>query len=380
MLLAIIALNNPEDSGAEPERKEALATAKIMQALAVGLAARSSDRLQPLIICSPNSRMAKAASDAELPFMLYSSNPWSLFKLWQWRRQQSAITILTQSGDSLKLANRLAGMTKKYPASIQLLALLEAPELRKPADLVRTGSCICGSSFIAQNIGERLSIAKNPHIPDLVELAPGISLADYEFPATPWEKGKRFVFGMGDSLMPDSGALLTVRAMSALWQHEDIPPWEVRMFGNGPRFNEILEEAEKLGVLPRLSLLSDQPLPEVTRFCHVWLAPGISSSELPWTLWAGFAAGLPIIASQSELHKQRILEPGSVLPISANNPQEMARSMLELMRNPALRQSLSAYGGTMRPYISLKGMGQRVCDFLAKDLPDEQPKEEQKIN
>ena len=53
---------------------------------------------------------------------------------------------------------------------------------------------------------------------------------------------------MGESLAPRSGAQLVTRAMAAIWQRDDLPPWEVRMLGGGPRFQEVLEAKKADGI------------------------------------------------------------------------------------------------------------------------------------
>ncbi|MDE7370579.1 MAG: glycosyltransferase, partial [Desulfovibrio sp.] len=194
-------------------------------------------------------------------------------------------------------------------------------------------------------------------------LAPGLPLADY--PPAP-ETG-RPVFGMGESLAPHSGALAVVRAMAALWQREDLPPWEVRMFGAGPRFAEILHEAESLGVAGRLAILGEQP-PEVLAQCSAWLAPGTSPEEVPQTLWAGTALGVPLICALSPLHRERLAgaPPHAALRIRESDPQALARAMIAVMRDERLRARLRRAGESLRPGIGLEAMAGRFVAFCGE--------------
>ena len=87
--------------------------------------------------------------------------------------------------------------------------------------------------------------------------------------------GERFIFCMRESLLPRSGATRVTRAMAALWQRTDLPPWEVRLYGGGDRFTEVFEEARALGVTSRLSLLGEQDcdvmktaLSSLTAYCQ----------------------------------------------------------------------------------------------------------------
>ena len=137
----------------------------------------------------------------------------------------------------------------------------------------------------------------------------------------------RFVFGLADALTPRSGAQVVMRAMAAIWQRDDLPPWEVRALGGGPRLAEILDEAENLGVASRLSMLNEQYLPEVLPRCHAWIAPGSSPEELPESLWGGVAAGLPLLCSQSPLHLER-------LSLEACKPHHAALLVKKMTRRP----------------------------------------------
>lgn len=258
-------------------------------------------------------------------------------------------------GPSLRLARRLYKMGPRQQRKLAGIFLLEAPSRDQKALLANAAVCICGSSFIARELGQ-ISVP-------ILQTAPAVDVAAYRT-GRPWETGSRFIFGMGGSLLPHSGALLAVRAMAALWQHEELPPWEVRMFGGGDRFKEVMEEAGKLGVLPRLAILGEQALPEAAGLCHVWLSPGISDTEMPWVLWAGFAARIPVICAESPLHRERLGGQKGAMSISADNPQEMARAMLNTMRDADLRERLVAASAPMLAEIDLPGLGSRFSTLI----------------
>lgn len=319
-------------------------------------------RALPAYGCSPCLICDFQPQGLDIPTLLpVSGSPFSFFRLWRWQRQCAELFVLAIGDRSLKLARFIQRMSRNSRLFAYFPIL--APKILKSGMLRRLSSCFYGSSFIAASLEKSFDRIKDAsRRPALAPAPPGISLVDYQFPSRQWREGERFVFGMAESLLPASGAHLVVRAMSALWQHEDIPAWEIRMFGSGPAFTEIMSEAERLGVLSRLDLLAEQPLAEVSSRCHVWLAPGSSDWELPSTLWAGFAAGLPVVASDSALHKERLLGPDTVIRVSTENPQELARAMLELLRNGQLRARLA--GQDSRAFISLEGMAGRVCELV----------------
>lgn len=214
----------------------------------------------------------------------------------------------------------------------------------------------------------------------LTLIAPGMSLDDFA-PAPPWEQAQpsepiagetaqsreqRFIFALGDAMTPRSGAQLVTRAMAAMWQRDDLPTWEVRALGGGPRYAELLEEAENLGVSSRLCLLNEQSLPEVLRHCHAWIAPGSSPEERPESLWAGVAAFLPTVCSTSPLHRERLRLDGNdpadvALLVEENDPQALAKAMIDIMQDAPLRRRLAESSQPLRDHVGLESFAARAC-------------------
>ena len=159
-----------------------------------------------------------------------------------------------------------------------------------------------------------------------------------EAPAPPEKapsQAARFIFGMSDALAPRSGAIMVMRAMAAIWQRHDLPAWEVRACGGGPRFQEVLEEAENLGVQSRLCLLNEQDLPEMLRPCRAWIAPGSAPDETPETLGAGMAAGMNCLVLKGvTIGEGAIIGAGSVVTrdippfcLAAGSPARVLRRL-----------------------------------------------------
>lgn len=339
------------------EGSEAVRRAEAHHALALGHALGELN-LNPWILCNPASPLSRLP----IPIPRFCIDPdrfWDFFRLWQWQRADPAMLVLALGEQSGRLARRLCKMGPKSQRIMGNIFLLSPPRKEALPLLANSRACICGSSFIAKDLEESKLAAQ------IFTTTPGMDVGAYTI-ASPWQEGQRFVFGMDASLLPQSGALLVVRAMAALWQHDDLPPWEVRMFGGGPRFEEIMEEAEKLGVLPRLAILGDQPATEVAGLCHVWISPGTSDSELPWVLWAGFAARIPVICMRTPLHKERLHNSNAVFSIDSDNPQEMARAMLNTMRDATLREELILAGLPLLPQIDLPALGRRLAAIAAE--------------
>lgn len=349
------------------------------QTLALVRAMRDGGRLAPLLVCLKGSRLHERARALNLPLLAMSGtgNPLALLRLWNRQRRHKKLLIQTVGEEALALGRRVLRMRPSGSALLAHVFFLRppAPERCKSKEMRAARYILCGSKHVQNRIlaaWEQAPDAAAPVVPPIVPadalplLPPGICLEGFD-PPSPFreEEGRHFIFGMGESLAPRSGAQLVARAMAAIWQRDDLPPWEVRMLGGGPRFQEVLEEAAALGVESRLCLLNEQYAPDVLRNCHAWLAPGSSPEEAPDTLWSGFAAGLPVICSRSGLHLERLGGPdqaqNAALAVEENDPQALAKAMIEIMQDAELRHRLAQCGRALAPATGLQHMAGQAC-------------------
>lgn len=329
------------------------------------------DNFEPCLVCRQDSHLFQLAEEQNLPVLALRTgkHPLDRFRLWRWQRKIPHILILLMGGEALDIASRLRNMRNKDTTTLICSFLLKAPNLeRKQARIIANSSLlICGSEAILNKVALDMEKHVRQSWPGSAIVAPGLPCENYVM-ARPWEEipGRNFVFGMTQSLTRDSGALLIIRAMAAMWQKEELPPFEVRMFGSGPRFDEILEEAKTLGVISRLSILSEQNLSKLACLCDAWLAPGVAEEELPETLGAGFAAGLPVICSQSPLHMERLEgnAPRTAIRVEEDNPQKMARAMIAVMSDAKLRERLVEEGKGELERLDLSRMSREMIAIL----------------
>lgn len=349
--------------------------ASVDQTLALAKFLQDGSHFEPCLICREGSYLAKEAGRLSLPHLCLRTgrNMTDRFRLWRWQRQSPAMLVLSLGLPAMRVGGLLHRMRKKNSTVLVCAFLLQPPAVtRKDVKILsRASLLICGSEYIVERLA--LDMEKNVGLswPGSVVIAPGIECQSY-VKAAPWQEkdGKNFVFGIAESMTPRSGAILIIRAMSALWQKEDLPPFEVRMFGAGSRFDEVLEEASNLGVKSRLSILSEQELSRVAGSCNAWIAPGSGHVEMPATLWAGFAARLPVICGQSQLHMERLegSQPFTAIKVELNDPQKMARAMISVMSDSKLRAMLIRNGESMLDQASLNRMSREVIEVLESIL------------
>lgn len=379
MRLALIASDGFENSDAREKEfsleesllANAWENASIEQTLALAKFLRDGTHFEFCLICKEGSRLAKEAERLALPHLCLRTGRKlrDRFKLWRWQRQSQDLLILSLGSQAVTIGGILHKMRNKNYTPLVCAFLLQPPELaRKEIKILsRANLLICGSEYIVDRLALGMEKYAKLSWPGSAVIAPGIECQSY-VKAKPWQEkeGRNFVFGMAESLTPKSGAILIIRAMAALWQKEDLPPFEVRMFGAGSRFGEVLEEASNLGVKSRLSILSEQDLAKVCASCNAWIAPGSAPVEMPATLWAGFAAHLPVICGQSQLHMERLEEskPFAAIKVELNNPQKMARAMISVMSEAKQRDKLIREGESMIEKASLSRMSREVIEVL----------------
>ncbi|MDE5832431.1 MAG: glycosyltransferase family 4 protein [Desulfovibrio sp.] len=330
---------------------------------------REEERLEPVLVCPAGSILEDTAKEAFIP-SLPAARPGDLLrtlKLWQWQRRTGRMGVLVVGEAALSAARLLMKLRGKRDTFLSFAFFRRAPanEIRDVRFLGRGNLFFCGTRAIAGEIEKMTgSEAACRAIP------PGLDIALYRI-ARPqgnaaFDENRNFAFGMAGSLSPQSGALLVIRAMAAIWQKRGLPPWEVRMFGGGPRYEEILREAGNLGVSARLSLLDEQDLPDVCGLCDAWLAPGFSPDEGPEILWSGVAAGLPLICSRTPLHEERLPADAAVLKTGEDDPQKLASAMIAVLESGNLRREMVAGMEKWREYISADRMAREVCEDLMK--------------
>ncbi len=356
MRCLLLALENTEASLLERrmEARMALNIARVM---------RDGGRMAPFVVCSKGGFLDAALREQKIPGMALgrggAAEVLAALRLRWHCRHWRGVLIQTFGQASVSLGTAVRRLRPKETTLLAHAFLMAPPSRtllqgRWRRNLAAADCIFCGSGHVRERLAEHSLDGPTPQGPGerrLIPLPPAVDSESASLlrnvPAVA-EEGRRFIFCMRESLLPRSGAALVTRAMAALWQRMDLPPWEVRLYGGGDRLMEILEKARSLGVASRLSLLGEQHddvMDEALRRAHAWLVPGSSPEEAPVTLWAGLAAGMPAIVSQGALHEERLRDCGdAVLFFEEGNPQDLAGAMIRIMQDASLRRALSGRG------------------------------------
>lgn len=154
----------------------------------------------------------------------------------------------------------------------------------------------------------------------------------------------RVVFLSIGALTPQKGYSVLLQAMSVLKEMEDLPPWEVRIVGQGPLFNDILDEAVQLGVESRLALLGRQDGRKILPDCDVLVVPSVDGEGSSAAIKEGWVTGLPVICSSLPSNTELIRDKIDGLVAPTGNPLALAAAMARCMMEDPLRARLSARG------------------------------------
>jgi len=315
----------------------------------------------PLLICRKHSPPAVRAAAEGLPVLALGSgwpfHPFSLLRIWLRLRKHRWAVLQSFGGQSAALAYLLAARRKANRTSVVHTHFF-APSMRHPLlhkSYAAADCIVCGSSTIAKLVQQESGLP-----PDRFRvMPPGAKRIGY--PERRTQRNGRIAICMPGVLAEGHGQESLVHAMAALWQVEDLPPWEVRLIGSGLMFHVLLDEAQKLGVLDRLAILGEQDLHEVLPSCGVLILP---SGELVYApgLADGWAAGLPVICPALPAALELTRDHENALLVAPDNPQALAAAILRVIRDPKLAEKLVRGGKTSLASVSEERM---IADSLA---------------
>jgi len=336
----------------EPSQERVLA---LLRALA------QADSFIPLLICRKNSLLADRAATEGLPVLALGSgrplHPVSLLRIWLRLRTHRRVILQSFGEQAAVLAHMLAAL-RKPGQTIVTHTRFFTPGMIRPLlqkSYAAADAIVCGSSTIAKLVQEESGL-----LPDTFRIIPpGTRHSGY--PERVGQRNGRVAICMPGTLTEGHGQESLVHAMAALWQVEDLPPWEVRLVGSGSMFHVLLDEAQKLGVLDRLAILGEQDLREVLPHCKLLVLP---PGELVYApiLAGGWAVGLPVICPALPAALELARNGENALLVAPDNPQALASAILRIIRDAKLAEKLVQGGKNALASVSEERM---IADSFA---------------
>lgn len=318
----------------------------------------------PLVICPKGSALAKLLAEEELPFLALPgrspANPLMLFVLERALRRYMTDGVPIIHTHDANAATVGAFFKSIHGNNVKLVhsrrvsyPLRSGIRLRK---YLRADAVVGVSAEISKGMEKAGLFAEKIHT-----VHSGID-PDRYLPKKERNDG-RFVFLSVGAFTPQKGYSVLIQAMSVLREMEDLPPWEVRIVGDGPLFQSIFEEAQTLDVHPRLALLGKQDSRMILPSCDALIVPSMDGEGSSGAIKEGWVTGVPVICSSLPSNMELVEDKSNGLVTPVGNPLALAAAMARCMNEPALCLRLATNGAKSVLNYTDKRMAEAYADI-----------------
>lgn len=163
-------------------------------------------------------------------------------------------------------------------------------------------------------------------------------------PALPADHSGPFTFLAIGALTQQKGFAVLLEA-AALLEKENLPPWRVRLVGDGPLRESLLETRTNLGLTARVDMPGRLESREALPLAQALIVPSVDGEGSSGTIKEGWATGVPVIASNLASNTELVTDGHSGLLFASGKPVALARAMHSVLLDPELCAKL-VYGGT----------------------------------
>lgn len=349
--------------------------------LALARALLDEQRSDVQICCPRNSPLARKARALRLPLCgLWgdsSANPLTLLHLWLLTRRHRYCLVHTFSAAAARLGWRVMHMRQtQRTVWLHNWQNSQSPppddsNSKLPPFWLEAHSLICANQHMLKKLLKAgLDPSQLVRLPAGVDTSP-LTLPEQEQTADPVPellRAQRLVIGSMTAHGDTAAHSLLLKAMAALWQSEIMPPWEVRILGDCPNFQALLDEAIALGVQSRLALLGAQPLHDVLPLCSLLVAPSTNPNGALPAIAAAWALHLPLLCPALPTNQEWANHEHNALLYTAEDPQHLAISIKRLIREPHLYQSLVNGAAHTAPSTSIEMAVRHCLDLYASQM------------
>lgn len=311
------------------------------------------------ILCRAASFLAAGAAERSLPLHLFPAEGgmgpamiWRLLRVIRGEEKKSAAPHLLHACDPS--ASRLASRAWWFSKSLRVVHTRRLPVMgpnrnsvrcyQKPQARIITDS-------LAGEIALRLS-GIEPHL--LQTVACGFTPCGR--PAHTDRGDGRFAFALTGSLLPGCGHAELFAALPALEARADMPPWEVRILGDGPFFPDLLAAAREKNVESHLAFLGGVDCGSKLARCDALVLPASEGESYLPLILQGWAARIPVVTVNRLDHAEVLQDETNCLLFRPGDTEEMAGCMARLARDAALRERLVEGGSAALVGFGLEPM------------------------
>lgn len=155
--------------------------------------------------------------------------------------------------------------------------------------------------------------------------------------------GGPFLFQSIGAFTPQKGYGVLVRAMAEL-RGRALPPWRVRIVGDGPLFGPIREEAQALGVAGLLDLPGRRDSVDMLPDGDALVVPSVDGEGSSGAIKEGWVTGVPVICSDLVSNQELVRDEENGLLAAAGDPVSLAGVMERCLLDADLRRRLVEAG------------------------------------
>ncbi len=320
--------------------------------------------IEPHLVCRTGSALADCVEALHVPVHRFSSfnvfNPFVAMGIKKLARDAQGIV-------SQKTNVALASWLMKHNPHIShtLLHWADQAELssKEKTYYCKADAIVCATKELATRLEAQLQ-GKPVHTVDL-------ALPNDTCIRKKARNDGRFVFINISQLQEGRGHTQLFEAMALLQDMEDLPPWEVRVVGTGPLFEQLLKRAQELGVAHRLACLGQQNHKEQLSLADALVAPDTVSISTNLILKEAWCSGVPVIASSVGVFAELLHNKDNGLLVAADNPVTLAAAMLRCIQDSNLRDQLVTNGFTALQQYTTPHMAQQLFSIIKSAQKDQ---------
>lgn len=177
---------------------------------------------------------------------------------------------------------------------------------------------------------------------------------------SPIARAERFLIGTAARLAANKGIDLLVRAVSVLLR--DGIPCELRVAGEGPEYDRLMQLASSLGAGGAVRFLGHMAdMVSFYRELDVFVLPSLSGEGLPLVILEALAAGLPVVATTVAGIPEVLIDGVTGVTVPPGDDVAIASALRELFKNPQRRKQLGSAGeAIVKRSFSLEAMAEKI--------------------
>lgn len=295
-------------------------------------------------VASLSPELLRAARETGIATLPLRGGPFGLhdkFRLRRFLKDARKAVLHSQDAASAALAHAVAGSCSCAVHVHTRRDAVPVPPGRKGSPIRDAGAVVALSASIGKFLASRgVESGKIRIIPSGIDPMGVVKRKKRD--------DERFIFAVMGDLTPENGHETLIRALPHLERHNDMPDWEIRIVGEGELFHPLLELAMTLGVKGRLAILGRQKAGNILPHCDALISPAVSPAvngeDNGDALREGWAAELPVIASDLPSHCELARNRENALVYPADDPASLAAHMADVARDADLARRLCKNG------------------------------------